>query len=113
MYPKHFTAGKGAFLLAAIVCLATLPGVFQTQLSAQAASGTLTGVVTDQSGAAIVGAAVRIVDAETNSGRTAITNDVGRYTVVNLNPGTYNINVTKDGFTAARLTAQKIEIGQV
>jgi hypothetical protein len=80
---------------------------------AQGATGTLDGQVTDQQGAVIAGAEVKLTDPTTNSTRTGTTNEVGRYTIVNIAPGTYDVTVTKSGFTAAKLTAQKIDVGGV
>src|SRR5581483_3285290 len=80
---------------------------------AQAATGTLDGTVTDQQGAVIAGAEIKLVDPSTSSTRTATSNDVGRFTIVNINPGTYDVTVTKTGFTAAKYSAQKIDVGGV
>jgi len=79
----------------------------------QAATGTLDGTVTDQQGAVIAGAEIKMVDVTTNSTRSVTSNDVGRYTIVNIPPGTYDITVTKTGFTAAKYSAQKIDVGGV
>ncbi len=84
-----------------------------TPALAQAATGTLDGQITDQQGAAIAGAEIRLVDPSTNGSRTTQSNDVGRYTFVNVNPGVYDVTVTKTGFTAAKLSGQKIDVGQV
>lgn len=66
----------------------------------------------DPAAAAIPGVDVRVVDPTTGSRRNATTNDQGHYTVVNLPPGVYDVTFTKDGFTAARLSQQKVDIGQ-
>ena len=42
-----------------------------------------------------------------------MTNSVGRYTIVNVSPGVYDLTVTKEGFTSSRVSAQKVEVGQV
>ena len=81
-------------------------------LAQTASQGTLTGLVTDQQGATIPGAAVKITDATTNSSRETLTNETGRYTIPNIQPGTYIVTVTKQGFTTAKLTGQVIEVGQ-
>ena len=88
-------------------------GLLLTQLPAlpQSATGNLTGVVTDPQGAALVGAEVVVTDPSTSSRRTAVTNDVGRYNVVNIPPGVYDVTITKQGFTSSKLSAQRIEIG--
>src|SRR5690242_21440776 len=46
-----------------------------------------------------VGAEVRLTDPSTNSVQTTITNEAGRYVFVNVPSGTYDIAITKEGFT--------------
>jgi hypothetical protein len=82
-------------------------------MMAQSSTGTLTGQVTDQQGAVIPGANVKLLDPTTNQAREANTNDVGRYTITSVPPGDYTVTVTKEGFTAARLTGQHVDVGQV
>jgi len=65
---------------------------------AQITSGTITGVVTDTSGAAVAGASVTIASTQTGSVRTATTNSEGNFSFPELSPGAYNITVTKQGF---------------
>jgi len=52
-------------------------------------SGTVSGQVTDQSNAAVPAAEVRLIDVETSTARTAATNEVGRYSFINVTPGVY------------------------
>src|SRR5258706_1002094 len=65
---------------------------------AQTTSGTIIGVVTDTSGAAVAGASVTISSAQTGSVRTATTNSEGSFSFPELSPGVYNITVTEQGF---------------
>ncbi len=65
---------------------------------AQFEKGTISGVVTDASGAVVVGAEVKATSASTGVVRTATTNDSGIYTLSNLTPGTYEVTVTQKGF---------------
>jgi len=59
----------------------------------------LTGVVTDSSGAVVVDAAVKLVDTKTNTSYESKTNAAGAYTFSNLPPGPgYALTVTKEGF---------------
>jgi hypothetical protein len=68
--------------------------------NAQVVTGTLVGNVTDATGGAIVGAAVKATQTQTNEVRTAATNNQGEYTISTVTPGTYTIEVTKEGFRA-------------
>src|SRR5258706_2010902 len=65
---------------------------------AQTTSGTIIGVVTDTSAAAVVGASVTTSSAQTGSVHTATTNSEGSFSFPELSPGVYNITVTKQGF---------------
>ncbi len=81
--------------LIAVVCL----GVFAT---AQTPTGTIQGVVTDKTGAAIQGASVTIVRTTTNEVHQTTTDVVGRYTFVFVEPGNYNITADAKGFKPAK-----------
>lgn len=65
---------------------------------AQQATGTVNVVVVDPSGGVIAGAHLKLVDIVTNTTREATTENVGSYTFVNLNIGTYKLTVTQKGF---------------
>jgi hypothetical protein len=78
----------------------------------QSSTGTMTGTVADQQGAVIPGASVKVADPTTGSLREATTNEVGRFTINSIPPGDYVITVTKEGFTAARLSGQHVEVGE-
>jgi hypothetical protein len=80
--------------------------------AAQVASGTIVGQVTDVQHAVIAGSIVRLVDTATNGVRSAATNEAGRYTIVDVPPGSYNLTVSKDGFAATKLVAQKVDVGE-
>lgn len=79
-------------------------------VGAQALYGSLVGNVTDQTGAALPGAAVSITQRETNLVREVVTSETGSYNVPNLLPGTYEIVVTLSGFQTFR--AQAITVRQ-
>ncbi|HEV2348794.1 MAG TPA: carboxypeptidase regulatory-like domain-containing protein [Terriglobia bacterium] len=66
-------------------------------------SGSISGLVTDQSGGVIVGAEVTLTDAATKATRQLPTNGAGRFIFTDLPPGTYDVAVAKVGFR--RLTA--------
>jgi len=78
-----------------------------------ASSGSVTGQVSDPQGASVPGADVALTDLATNSKQTATTNDSGRYTFPVVNPGLYDITVSKSGFKVAKFSAQKVSIGNV
>jgi hypothetical protein len=61
---------------------------------------TISGKVADTNGAAIVGATITATQIEKNIERTVVTDDEGRYRIVDLQPGTYKVRATSQGFGA-------------
>ncbi len=81
-------------LLASFALLIALP----TKVSAQDVAS-LTGVVTDTSGAVVPDVDVKLVDTKTNATYTSKTNAVGAYVVPNLPAGPgYKVTFSKVGF---------------
>jgi hypothetical protein len=78
-----------------------------------AASGTISGQVTDPQGAAIAGAEIKLIDKGTNSVKTYTSNESGRYDILNINPGAYDLTITRQGFSESKLTNQVVEVGNV
>ncbi len=64
----------------------------------QVATGDLLGTISDNSGALVSGATVRIEDIGTHESRTAITKETGGYTFSALQPGTYRVTVMSPSF---------------
>ena len=66
--------------------------------SAQTEGARISGRVTDQSGAVIVGSECTVTNLETNISTAATTNDDGIYVIPDLHPATYRLTIEKDGF---------------
>ena len=64
---------------------------------AQAVTGTLLGNVTDSSGAGVPGATVTALEVQTNTSRTAVTNEAGNYIFSSLQNGTYTVECRAPG----------------
>ena len=62
------------------------------------ATGTITGSVTDRSGAVIPAASVIVTNQETNQVRQTTADDTGKFTLTFLPVGTYSVRVDKEGF---------------
>ena len=73
-------------------------------------TGTISGVVTDQSNAIVQGAKVEITDAATGKVRSTTTNESGHYVLVNVTPSSYNVAVSKSGFATTKTTLQ-VQVG--
>jgi Carboxypeptidase regulatory-like domain len=94
-----------AVLLASIWLLCSLP------VSAQV-SASLSGRVLDQTGAVISGASVTAENLDTAVTRTTITDQAGRYQLLSLPIGRYEIRATKDGFAEEIRTGILLVVGQ-
>ena len=78
--------------------LLLLVALFAVTSPAQSTFGEFTGTVTDPSGAVIAGATVTVKNLGTSAIRTTTTDTTGTYTVVNLEPATYEITMEAQGF---------------
>lgn len=81
-------------------------------VSAQSERGALVGVVTDGTGAVVPGATVTIVNPETQSQVTAMSNDEGLYEAPFLVPATYRVAVGATGFSTAVINNVIVSVGQ-
>jgi hypothetical protein len=71
--------------------------VFSIAVFGQAGTGTITGTVTDPTGAAIANAPVEVKSTDTNFPYQTATTVTGAYTVLRLPPGRYIIPVSAPG----------------
>ncbi len=77
------------------------------------ANAQLNGTVTDQSGRAIVGAQIRVLNKATDTTYTATSNDRGYYVVANVPPGAYELKVSYTSFANYTQTGIVLTVGQV
>lgn len=100
------------FLCLLLLTCCELRAFAQGPSGGQASTGTLTGVVTDPSGAVIAKTSVRLTDAR-GASYDATTNKEGIYEFKGLVPGKYTLKAVAKGF--ALLTQEDVEIaaGQV
>ncbi len=82
-----------------VCCLAVIASIPSwSVLHAQAPGGALTGALRDESGGALPGATVTLIDETRGGERTAVTNPDGSYEFAGLPGGTYTIRATLPGF---------------
>ncbi|HYM74590.1 MAG TPA: carboxypeptidase-like regulatory domain-containing protein [Candidatus Dormibacteraeota bacterium] len=82
-----------------VFAIIAMVGVCMPTLVMAQEVASLTGVVTDPTGAVVAGAAVKLVDTKTNASYQTETNGVGAYTFTKLQPGPgYKLTVSKEGF---------------
>jgi outer membrane receptor protein involved in Fe transport len=99
-------AGLLGLLMAFVLLLA--PASF-----GQGITGTITGTVTDPTGASIPNATVTITQTETNAVHTVTSSDVGSFTVTQLPPGHYTVKVDSPTFKSYRQPAITLAIDQI
>jgi Carboxypeptidase regulatory-like domain/TonB dependent receptor-like, beta-barrel/TonB-dependent Receptor Plug Domain len=80
-------------------------------LRAQVSGGTLSGTITDPSGAAVPNAQVEIKNSATGITRTVVTNSDGLYSAANLLPGNYEITISATGFNTEIKKGITINVG--
>jgi len=81
-------------------------------LSRAQVSASINGTVTDASGAPVPGATVTAKNTETGAVRSVITDDAGRYQIVWVAVGQYEVAVTKPGFQEAIRSGIQLVVGQ-
>ncbi len=83
-----------------------------TTLHAQVVGGTLSGTITDPSGATLSNAQVLVHNDETGNERHLTTGPDGRYSAPSIPIGTYTITVQLDGFAPQHRTGIPLTVGQ-
>ena len=82
-------------------------------LCAQANRATITGTVTDSTGAVVVGVDVTATNTETNVTTKTVSNQDGIYVLPNLPPGRYSVEFKKEGFETEQRPAVTLLSTQV
>ena len=75
-------------------------------------SGEIAGSVRDPSGAVVAGADVKATNKATGAERTTVTNDSGLYNFPVMQPGVYDVIVTKPGFQSAARNDMTLQVQQ-
>ena len=89
---RHLTVALTSILI-------LIGGLFSLNCWGQADRGSISGTVTDSTGAVIPGAQVSVTESATGVGYSGgTTNDHGAYQIVNLPIGKYSLVFKKDGF---------------
>src|SRR5690348_10614211 len=92
--------------------IAIILAILCSAMFAQEYRATITGTVTDPSGASIPNAAIKATNNATNAVSETKTNSEGVYTMPLLEPGVYRIEVTAQGFQTLNRTEITLAVGQ-
>lgn len=105
----HVTA-KVASIFLTLTALVVLAG--STLGQTQATGADLSGTVTDPTGAVVAGASVTARDSATGISRTATSDSEGRYQIIALPPGTYDVSAEAATFKKVLISGVKLTVGQ-
>ncbi|PYU94789.1 MAG: hypothetical protein DMG25_05940, partial [Acidobacteria bacterium] len=98
------------WLLSALVLLGVV-GFVSTLAWTQVTSGSLTGLVTDPSGAVVPGAKVVLTDTNKGYDYPTTADSVGRYVITNLPPSAYSLSAEAPGFKTYRRGGIVLDVG--
>lgn len=76
-------------------------------------TGTITGVVSDQSGAVIPNVTVTVTNTGTNAVFRAISNDLGMFTISALPVGVYNVSAATGGFKKFEARDIRLQVNEI
>ena len=83
-----------------------------TSLFAQADRGSISGMVTDNSGAVVPGITLTLQNQATNLTYSATASDTGAYSFLNLPVGTYDLTAAAKGFQRSQSTGIPVQVNQ-
>ena len=94
-------------LIASAVLTFTLPA------AAQQDTATITGIITDESGAVVPDAAITVTNVATNISVRTQSDSAGAYVVPSLRPGEYSVTTERSGFPKVVRSGITLQIAQV
>ncbi len=86
--------------------------LFLAGLMGQTTNGTITGTITDPSGAAMGGVQIQVTRQDTGEQRSATSLDNGTYIIPQLPPATYDVTVAKTGFAKETRSGVQLLVNQ-
>ena len=105
-------SGRTELMIVRYVLLALLTLTLRLPAAQAQVSASIRGIVTDASGAPVAQVAVRTKNLETDAVRTTTTDDAGRYLVLALPVGKYEVRISKSGFQDAVQSGIHLVVGE-
>jgi carboxypeptidase family protein len=94
-------------------CVCFLIFFAETAAFAQAGRGSISGTITDPSGAVILGAQVVLLNPATGATQHTVTTAAGLYSFISLNPGVYKVTTSQTGFASVVRDKVTVSVDQV
>jgi Carboxypeptidase regulatory-like domain len=98
-------------ICSAIFCLSVLVFTGRPAAAQAVANAQIAGAVTDQTGASVSGATVKMIETERNVTHEAISDATGHYVLPNLPVGPYRLETTMTGFKTYVQTGIVLQVG--
>lgn len=92
------------------LCFLTI--ALASPLAAQTSTATINGNIRDSSGSSVPGASVILRNTATSVEMRSASNDSGIYTILNILPGNYTMEVSKTGFRTNKLSPFNLAVNQ-
>jgi hypothetical protein len=99
------------FALVPVMAVLAIAILSPSQASAQVSGASLSGTITDPSGAAVPNAKVSIANTATGVTRDDTTDTAGFFSVPNLQPGPYAVTVSASGFSTTKSSDITLTVG--
>jgi hypothetical protein len=96
-----------------IAAVATAVFLLPTPTTAQALYGSVTGTITDSTGASVPGATITLTNEQTGLELTGVTDQAGTYTIRNVLGGTYTLKASLQGFKEFVQTGIPVIVGGI
>ncbi len=106
--PRQFAGIRAA----AQVCIALVLALVMAQFGHAQTLSSINGTVTDSSGSVVENAKVTVKNDNTGVEKTATTSSAGSYTVTDLIPGTYTVQVDVSGFQSSVHNGVGVDVGR-
>ena len=106
----RFADCKRLFAVVGVVTVALLPG--RVMFGQSAGTGTITGTVTDSTGAVVPNATITVIDTDTSVTHTVTGTGSGSYTAPFLQPGHYEVVVSAAGMSKVDTKDLTLNVGQ-
>src|SRR5882672_1255797 len=93
-----------------LLCLVLLICTVMLTAYAQSETATISGLITDETGAVVPGAEVKLQSVDRGTVAMATTNDAGIYVFASVHPGQYQVTVHKPGFKQVDLLGMIVNV---